>query len=249
VRPFKLVIGRLATLDRRYADADTRDVAAVSGNLIYAELRATLDAAPESGPGADYTNVVRVEKINIFRPATPSDCVSVQQTSIQSETPVVNLQSAATVDDYASAGFLYGYFNYWLSACSVTENSVCSAESEDQFASDGDWKLRVDRSLEGDWRVQLIPTSDDEIIEKELKLMIDGREVFLPTSFPEPLQLPLQQGVDIALGDIARELTDRMRSGSETRFVWRDESGVLSELKFSLAGVTRALQFFDQSVP
>ena len=132
---------------------------------------------------------MRVEKINIFRPSTPTDCVALQQTSIQSEAPVVNLQSAATVDDYASAGFLYGYFNYWLSACSVTENSVCSAESEALFASDGDWKLRVDRSLEGDWRVQLIATSDDEVIEKDLKLMIDGRDVFLPTSFPEPLHL------------------------------------------------------------
>lgn len=239
----------LASLERRYADADTRDVATASGNLIYTELRATLDAAPESGPGADYTNVVRVEKINIFRPSTPIDCVALQQTSIQSEAPVVNLQSAATVDDYASAGFLYGYFNYWLSACSVTENSVCSAESEALFASDGDWKLRVDRSLEGDWRVQLIATSDDEVIEKDLKLMIDGRDVFLPTSFPEPLHLSLQNGVDIARGDIARELTDRMRGGSETHFVWRDESGVLSELKFSLAGVTLALEFFDQSFP
>jgi len=159
-----------------------------------------------------------------------------------------SVQSAATVDDFASAGFLYGYFNDWLSACSVTENSVCSAETDARFASDGEWQLRVDRSIEGDWRVQLVPVTDNEVIEQNLKLEVDGEEIYVASTFPEPMHLTLKQGVNIAIGEAARELIMRMRSGTETRFEWLDETGVMSELKFSLAGVTRALEFFDQSV-
>jgi len=138
----------LASLERRYVDANTRSVDASTGNFIYAELRGSVAVAPGDGPGADYASALQVEQINIFRPATPNDCVSVQQTSIASAAPQTDDLQSATVDDFAAAGFLYGYFNNWLSACSVTESSVCSAESEAQFASDGDWKLRVDRSLD-----------------------------------------------------------------------------------------------------
>ena len=237
----------LASLERRYADMSTRNISSVSSSLVYAELLGTLESAPSEGPGADYQAALRVKKINLFRPISERDCAAVQSVPVESSA-VVDTPQAATVDDYASAGFLYGYFNYWLSACSVTENSVCSAESEAQFASDGDWKLRVDRSLEGDWRVQLIPTTDNEVIEKELKLQIDRADVYLATSFPEPMNLTLRQGVDIAVGEVARELIVRLRDGGEIRFEWLDESGVMSELKFSLLGVTRALQFFDQAI-
>ena len=149
----------LAALDRRYTDASTRNLASVSDRLIYAELSGTIEAAPQQGPGADYQGALNVEGINILRPLVPADCNTQQPPSTTDVVTPESVQSAATVDDFASAGFLYGYFNDWLSACSVTENSVCSAETDARFASDGEWQLRVDRSIEGDWRVQLVPVT------------------------------------------------------------------------------------------
>jgi len=152
---------------------------------------------------------------------------------------------AATVDNFASSGFLYGYFNDWLTACAITENSVCSAETNAQFASDGDWRLRVDRSLEGDWRIFLIPTTEDQVIEKQLTMKINDAEVFLDKTYPLSMLLPINQGQVLADGELAREVIAKLRLGRELRLQWFDETDVMSELTFSLQGVTSALEYFD----
>ncbi len=247
----------LAALDRRYADISDQGFNTAS-DLLYAELRGDVKAAPVTGSGADYSASLVVSQINLLRPLSNSDCIgttgrSMDQTGqgLSSEQLGVEalISDAATVDDYASAGFLYGYFNAWVSACAVTQNSVCSAETDAQFASDGEWQLRVDRSVEGDWRIQLISTTDDQVIERQLKMQIDGVDAYLGNSVREPLPLPMRQGVDVAVGELAREFIIKLREGREVRFEWLDESDVMSEIKFSLLGVTRALQFFDQSKP
>ncbi len=244
----------VSALDRRYADISDQGFNTAS-DLLYAELRGNVRGAPASGSGADYRASLLVSQINLLRPLSNSDCSDLSQHRAEqgsfgdARATGAEISSAATVDDYASAGFLYGYFNVWLSACAVTQNSVCSAETDAQFASDGEWQLRVDRSVEGDWRIQLISTTDDQVIERQLKMQIDGVDVYLGNSVREPLPLPMRQGVDIAVGELAREFIIKLREGREVRFEWLDESDVMSEIKFSLLGVTRALQFFDQSKP
>ena len=240
----------LSALERRYLEI--RSQSAGDSNLLYAELHGTLTDAPVNGPGADFSAVLSVREINLLRPVTETDC-AYQEFAIDSLAVAQNaglatppaIVSAATVDDYASSGFLYGYFNFWIAACSVTENNVCSAETEAEFASNGDWKLRIDRSLEGDWRVMLISTTDDQLIEKQLTLQINDADIFLEKSFSLPLRVPIDQGVEIANGAAARELVAELKRGRELRFQWFDEVNVLSELKFSLIGITRALQYFD----
>jgi len=256
----------LSALSRRYLDINAQRT--VAGDLLYAEVSGGVVSAPVSGSGADYESALFISNIGLLRPVAEQDCSGnfnsgnlysgnvssysaqgvVQTAGLQAANSVEGLQSdAATVDDYASSGFLYGYFNDWLTACAVTETSVCSAETEAQFASDGDWQLRVDRSLEGDWRILLIPTTDDQLIEKQLTMQINGAEVYLDRVFDRPLQLALNQGRTIADGELARELIVKLRQGRELRLEWFDDSDVMSELKFSLLGVTRALEYFDHS--
>lgn len=235
----------LASLERRYTDANN----STGPNLFYAEFRGELQAAPVSGVGSDYSASLLVQEINVLRPVAPNDCEATKPLSVDNVSEAEIASSAATVDDYASAGFLYGYFNHWVSACSVTENSVCSTETDARFASDGDWKIRVDRSLENDWRVQLIPTTNDQVIDKALVVQIDDGDVFIDNSLQAPLIIPLRRGADIATGELARQLIAKMRSGTELRFAWRNQTDIVSELKFSLDGVTRALEFFDSSEP
>ena len=57
--------------------------------------------------------------------------------------------------------------------------------------------------------------------------------------------LPINQGQVLADGELARELIAKLRLGRELRLQWFDETDVMSELTFSLQGVTSALQYFD----
>ena len=243
----------LSALDRRYLDI--KALSPDDSNLFYAELQGELTEAPPDGPGTDFSAVLSVREINVLRPVAETDCdfqeftigtLAAAQNADQTLSQAI-VKDAATVDDYASSGFLYGYFNFWVAACAVTQNNVCSAETEAEFASDGDWKLRVDRSLEGDWRVMLISTTDDQVIEKQLTLQIDDADIFLDKSFSQPLRLPIEQRAEIANGVVARELVESLKRGRELRFQWFNNANVMSELKFSLIGLTRALQYFDNS--
>lgn len=244
----------LASLDSRYLDIKSESLS--NTDLLYAELRGEVVKPNNSNTSiaaaTNFSTALSVRSISLLRPVTNNDCeqqsLPGQNTySPQDTENILTTSTAPTVDDFASSGFLYGYFNYWLAACSVTETSVCSAESDAQFASDGDWQLRVDRSLEGDWRIKLVPTTNDQSIEKQLSMQINGADVFLSTSFDQPMRLTMKQGVVIAEGESARELVTRFKQGRELRFQWFDESDVMSELKFSLQGVTRALEYFDSA--
>ncbi len=242
----------LSALNRRYDSIEAQSIQPVE--LLYVELSGDVTGAPGAGPGADYDASIAVRRIGLLRPVSVQDCTTsnsgaAAQAGINglegSGTVDIDQFNAATVDDFASSGFLYGYFNNWQAACAITENSVCSAETDVQFASDGDWQLRVDRSLEGDWRIFLIPTTDDQVIEKQLTMKINESEVFLDKTYPRSMLLPVNQGRALADGELARELIAKFRQGRDLRLQWFDETDVMSELTFSLQGVTRALEFFD----
>ncbi len=246
----------LSAIDRRFFDIKSQNFA--GSELLYAELHGEVTRAPDDGPGADFSAALNVRSVNLLRPLVETDCAyrdypTRNQPAAQSADSGISDSSisdsgatvAATVDDYASSGFLYGYFNNWLAACSVSQNSVCSAETQAQFASDGEWLVRVDRSLAGDWRVKLVPTTDDQLIESRLTLQINGAEVYLEKSFAQPLKLMMRNGLVVADGEAARELVAKLKQGRELRFQWFDDADVMSELKFSLLGITRALQYFD----
>jgi len=242
----------LSALDRRYNDIEAQSIQ--SAGPLYIEFSGNVTGAPGEGAGADYDAAIAVRKIGLLRPVSVQDCAA-NNNSVQTVAGVesapdftgtdISQSDAATVDNYASSGFLYGYFSDWQSACAITENSVCSAETNVQFASDGDWRLRVDRSLEGDWRIFLIPTTDDQVIEKQLTMKINDSEVFLDKTYPRAMSLPVNQGQALADGELARELIAKFRQGRELRLQWFDEADVMSELTFSLQGVTRALEYFD----
>jgi len=241
----------LSALDRRYNDIEAQSVQVT--DLLYIELSGDVTGAPGVGPGADYEAAIAVRSIGLLRPVSAQDCSAANSSvpvvagiAAAADTAAESYQSdAATVDNFASSGFLYGYFNDWLTACAITENSVCSAETNAQFASDGDWRLRVDRSLEGDWRIFLIPTTEDQVIEKQLTMKINDAEVFLDKTYPLSMLLPINQGQVLADGELAREVIAKLRLGRELRLQWFDETDVMSELTFSLQGVTSALEYFD----
>jgi len=242
----------LSALDRRYNDIEAQSIQVTP--LLYIEFSGNLTRAPGVGAGADYDAAIAVRDIGLLRPVSVQDCAAGNrgpQTftgvdgAVESGGSDTFQSDAATVDNFASSGFLYGYFNDWQAACAVTENSVCSAETDAEFASDGGWRLRVDRSLEGDWRIFLIPTTDDQVIEKQLTMKINDSEVFLDKTYPLSMRLPVNQGRALADGELARELIAKFREGRELRLQWFDETDVMSELTFSLQGVTRALEYFD----
>jgi len=244
----------LAALDRRFLDITVQSLA--DSDLLYAELRGNIIEQLADGPGTDYSAALSVRSFSLLRPVTEADCAhsggsgpgSFASRNLELQNfDLAETVPAATVDDLAAAGFLYGYFNFWIAACSVTENTVCSAETDAEFASDGDWQLRVDRSLENDWRVLLIPTTENQVIEKQLTLQINGADVAPGKSYTQPLSLAIGRGALIADGESARELVAQLKLGRELRFQWFDDSDVMSELKFSLTGVTRALQYFDSA--
>ena len=241
----------LSAIDRRYDNIDAQTVQATG--LLYIELNGNVTSAPGTGAGADYIAAIDVRSIGLLRPVSAQDCragSNTVQAAISGggeglQATGIYQSDAATVDNFASSGFLYGYFNSWQAACAITENSVCSAETSAEFASDGDWRLRVDRSLEGDWRVFLIPVTDDQVIEKQLTMKINDAEVFLDKTYPLSMRLPVNVGQALADGELARELIAKFRQGRELRLQWFDESDVMSELTFSLQGVTAALEYFD----
>ena len=226
---------------------------------MFVSLQGTLTSVPDSGPGADFAAGLQVGKINLLRPLTDGDCIDTRSSqSVVSAAPAdlpdgatidSDSESAATVEDFASAGFLYGYFSDWVAACAIVATSVCSAETSALFASDGEWRLRIDRSRESDWRIHVIPTTNDHRIEKALKMQLDGAPVFIEAELQVPAVLELGQGIEVAQGEFARELITRMRTGQQVRFEWRNSDDVMSELKFTLTGVTRALQYFDIPKP
>ena len=80
-------------------------------------------------------------------------------------------------------------------------------------------------------------------------MQLDGAPVFIEAELQVPAVLELGQGIEVAQGEFARELITRMRTGQQVRFEWRNSDDVMSELKFTLTGVTRALQYFDIPKP
>jgi len=154
---------------------------------------------------------------------------------------------SVTVDSLGASGFLYGYFSNWVSACAVDQSSVCMAQADSGLSGLGEWRLVVDRSLQRQWKVQLIPTISDTVIGRAIGINIDGVEVSARPVPKEGVAVKAEVGITLAEGDAALTLINRMRGGQLLSLGWSLPTEIGTELNFSLSGVTRALEFFDQN--
>lgn len=152
-----------------------------------------------------------------------------------------------TVDALGASGFLYGYFANWVAACAVEQDSVCMAQADSGFSGQSDWRLVVDRSLEGQWRVKLIPTISDTTIGRAINIEIDGAIASSRPVSSGGTTVQVGVGLSLATGDSARQLVNQMRNGQNLSLSWSLPTEIGSELGFSLVGITRALDFFDQN--
>jgi len=233
----------------------------ITADIAYAEVGGKITSPPAKALAAGYRQALQIESVNVMRSVAPSDCAGKFVPTSQGEDGLSETAQAdamaklsketasTTVEDLSSAGFLYGYFNQWVSACAVTDTSVCSAETEAVYATDGDWVIKLDRSEGREWRVRLIPTTDDHRIDNRYVVSIDDFEVFLGTEDRSSVVVPMNEGIDIASGELARELIVKLRAGQRMQIAWQQADTGAHELNFSLLGVTAALKFFDQQEP
>lgn len=249
----------LEALQRRY-----NDIAAENLEMVYVELRGRAGKAVDSGPGADFVGAVDVTTVNLMRPILEHDC---RARPVRSTAPVEEVEdaltdnafvepdetidtavakkSAITVDDLGDAGFLYGYFSNWMAACAVDQLSVCQAQTQAEYASEGEWMLAVDRSSQGDWRVRLIPTTEDHLVIGSLHLTIDGVEH--STADVAVSKMEIGRGVTVGKGQAGREVITRLRVGQSLDIEWIRPDQVSAKISFSLTGITKALQYFNQA--
>ena len=251
----------LQSLERRYDD-----IASENLEIVYAELRGRTEPPETSGPGSDFTATLNVTSLSLMRPILEQDC---QPGSVRDDSGIMvelsefdtaaeeNLsdfediavettgKAAFTVDDLGDAGFLYGYFSNWNAACAVEQLNVCRAQTQAEFSSEGEWQIVVDRSSLNSWRVRLIPITENHNIEGRMLWSIDGSDK-IEVSASESL-IEVDRGLILASGTPARSMVQRFRSGQSVIFEWLKPDQSSATLTFSLVGITRALQYFNQA--
>ncbi len=233
--------------------------------MAYLEMRGDF-LQQRIDPG--FSGTLQVRSLNLLRAIDEADCITVQTAersdpvaggNVPGDVDAVNSglldsQSIAspapddiTVDALGASGFLYGYFENWVSACAVDQNSVCMAQADSGYSGQGEWRLVVDRSLEGRWRVKLIPTISDTTIGRSISIDIDGLIAGSHPVSSSGTTVKAQVGLTLAQGESARLLVNQMLNGQRLSLTWSLPSEIGNELSFSLVGVTRALAFFDQN--
>jgi hypothetical protein len=247
------ILDEIAT---RYAAIDRDNL-----EMAYLELRGDRHSA--SGDSG-ISGTLRVRSVNLLRAIDEADCsarpVVVSRLAVneraggeQTEDEVGAPADSSvapddvTVDSLGASGFLYGYFSNWVSACAVDQSSVCMAQADSGLSGLGEWRLVVDRSLQRQWKVQLIPTISDTVIGRAIGINIDGVEVSARPVPKEGVAVKAEVGITLAEGDAALTLINRMRGGQLLSLGWSLPTEIGTELNFSLSGVTRALEFFDQN--
>ena len=256
----------LEELSIRY-DAIVRD----NLEMAYLEVRGDYDQGGVSGVGI--TGSLTIRSINLLRTIDESDCSAAHTTDLVAfndeskndvaiEVPPTESADTAfidepgftdpaatddiTVDALGDAGFLYGYFSSWISACAVEQTSVCMTQADAEFSTQGEWRLVIDRSLEGQWRVKLLPTISATTIGRAVILSIDGAVVRSRPVSGDVTTITTEVGVTLAQGESAMVLINQMRSGRNLTLSWNIPLEIGNELNFSLLGISGALDFFDQ---
>lgn len=247
-------------LTERYDELTTEAL-----EMVYVELRGVVTTSENEAVPAE----LQINELNLVRPLLESDCriatvplVSDTTASAPADFPesdafddteeaapasdtanAVSATTNATIDDLGDAGFLYGYFGAWTSMCAADSQLVCKAQSDDTFSSAGNWQLMVDRSVNGNWRVRLTPTTDSHVIGGQMQVAVDGASLF--TVPPGSEQVLIGSAVTLATGNRALQLLNTMRDGAAFEISWNTPEQTSANLVFSLSGISLALQYFD----
>ena len=95
--------------------------------------------------------------------------------------------------------------------------------------------------------MKLIPTISDTTIGRAINIEIDGAIASSRPVSSGGTTVQVGVGLSLATGDSARQLVNQMRNGQNLSLSWSLPTEIGSELGFSLVGITRALDFFDQN--
>lgn len=258
----------LQAIESRY-----REITSETLEMVYLEVRGHREAPLATEDGTEQVASLEVRSVVLIRPILEQDCSAPSSTDAEANliipNPVPldsNLSFAApsfvsvdspstldgderirglTIDELGEAGFLYGYFQSWGSACAVEQTRVCKTQTEAQYASTGDWTLIVDRSLRDEWRVRLQPGDREAVFDGALRVTIDGTEVFSRNINWDESQSDV--GIVVGTGVRARELITTMRRGRQVSFDWSGSDSAVANIRFTLLGITRALDYFDNA--
>lgn len=249
----------LQALLRRYDDITSENL-----EMVYIELRGRAAGAVSSGPGSDFVGSVDVSEINLMRPILDHDCGSMQEAGvpvIAEETTLADNDEefidvedepadtaggkAVTIDDLGDAGFLYGYFSNWRSACAIDKLAVCQAQTQAFYSTEDAWIVSTDRSSNGSWRIRLVPTTENHVFDGSVQIIIDDAEISALRM--AETEAEVNRGVVVAQGSGAQQLLGLMRRGQSLDFKWIRSDQKAARLSFSLRGITRALEYFDQA--
>lgn len=243
----------LSAVALRYAE-----IAQDSLEMAYLEIRGNLDNSDAVATGG-FSGLLQVRSVNLIRAIGDSDCNTAKPVIVarSSSDPVPETDNPdtapeeadtdVTVDALGAAGFLYGYFANWVSACAIDENTVCMTQAESGLSGTGDWRLVIDRSLEGLWRIRLIPVISATTIDRSIEIDIDGNPVTARAVAGDGVVLETGVGMTLAQGEAARRLVAQMRRGQMLTLDWTPPSEIGNQVRFSLTGISRALAFFDQA--
>ncbi len=246
----------IESINERYREVTTEVL-----ELVYLEFRGRLVTVEKTRP------VMQINRLNLLRPVLDRDCTTavmsigieaVDETELQSadgeavlndeiadtEVPdATPVTTEATIDSYGAAGFLYGYFGEWTSACAADAGQVCQAQAQQLFASEGNWSLLIDRSSARSWRIRLMPTTDSHIVDSGIQLSVDGvAQTTIPVASQQML---LNQPLVLLQGEAALQMINRLRTGGTLEMFWNNSLQSSTSVMFSLNGVTLALDYFD----
>lgn len=237
-----------------------REVTTEALELVYVEWRGRVLNTE------DLEAVMRVSRLNLMRPILDSDCNNSlpsaetdstpegDRTESESESGEVDVANnevageppptvATTIDNYGAAGFTYGYFGDWTSACAADARQVCQAQVQHSLSTEGDWRLLIDRSSSLMWRVRLVPTSNSHFVGSGLQLSLDG--VVNTTIEVASKQILLDQPYTLLQGASALKFINGMKNGATLELLWNGNVQGNSSLIFPLNGVALALNYFD----
>jgi hypothetical protein len=234
------------------------EIAQDSLEMAYLEIRGNLDNS-DAVAADGFSGLLQVRSVNLIRAIGDSDCSTAQPVLLarsssdsapETDSPDTAPEPAdtdVTVDALGAAGFLYGYFANWVSACAIDENTVCMTQAESGVSGSGEWRLVIDRSLEGQWRVQLISVISAATIDRSIEIDIDGNPATVRNVAGAGVALETGAGMTLVQGEAARRLVSQMRRGQILTLDWTPPSEIGNQVSFSLIGISRALAFFDQA--
>ncbi len=143
----------------------------------------------------------------------------------------------------ASDDLMYGYFQGWAAACETSGKRVCRAFSDSEPTAENTWQLQIHPASDGQYEIVLLPRTQNVRIGRDVGIYVDQKPVADRRLSPAETRLKVSDGVVLKRAENAQSLLRELRRGTSLLLRWVDYSDVQTDVKFTLWGLSRALEF------